>query len=153
MIATTGEWIRGADNKAAILGGFAVAIAAGLFTDSLQIANTLRTGGTHGWLARSAFGGATALLLCAVALLLSVLWPRTPEPDSPNRHAFPSVARRRVPDGTLNAQASDFEAEVEAQILATIAMTKFRLVKMATEALAGSFLLLTAWRIIVSTLR
>lgn len=152
MIATTGEWIRSADNKAAILGGFAVAVAAGLVTDSDQIASTLRTGGTHGWLVRGTFGGATTLLLGAVALLLSVLWPRLPEPDSPNRHAFPSVARRRNAGPISDPVASDLEAAVEAQILATVAMTKFHLVRLATLTLAGSFVLLTTWRVAVATL-
>ncbi len=152
LISSTGEWIRSADNKAAILGGFAVAIAAGLITDTDQIAVTLRAGGIHGWTARGIFFAATTSLLIAVTLLLSVLWPRTREPDRPNRHAFPSVARRRIAAAQSEPGASNSEAAVQGQILASIAMTKFRLVKVATLVLATSFVLLIAWRIVVSTL-
>lgn len=149
VIATTGDWIRSADNKAAILGGFAVAVAAGLFTDSELIARTIRSGTVHGWIVRVFFAGATGFLVLAMALLLAVLWPRTRAPDQPNRHAFPSLAKRRI-GGDTGASAA--EASIEAEILSTIAVTKFRVVKAATLALAASFALLTAWRIAVATL-
>lgn len=152
MIASTGEWIRGADNKGAILGGFAAAVAAGLFTDADHIALTIRAADAHGWAARATFFGATAILVIAVVLVLSVIWPRTTEPERPNRHAFPSVARRRIGGSADRPGASKAEAKVEAEILSMIAMRKFGLAKMATLALGASFALLVTWRIVVSTL-
>ena len=144
-IGRTGEWIRAIDHKAAIIGTFAVAVAAGLLGTKSDIKQTLSSAsdGTRGMIGAIGFGVAVLFLALAVVFAALVIWPRTDQPDSPNPLAFPSVAAGDM----FSWRHRRGQCVAEHRILSEIAILKCRYVKCALSSLIVSFGAFAVWRI------
>ena len=83
--------------------------------------------------------------LCATIRLVCAFRPRLPDLGSPNRFAFPSVARSGCHDEEIDPGSALAEADELAQALARIALSKHREVLRSLPWLVSAFSATLGW--------